>query len=199
MDAGAGLKLWFLEWVQISTSQYPGGDFCSFLAAAKLRNDSAEWAKQWIKAGNCCLEKIGRVGRVDEPFAVHKKSVLLTYQGDFGAFDESLGNVPAWKDTDDAIHASSGLAMDLIHGNRSVLECTEQVVEVIKQQPRFQVLRASVDKHLDFLTEAWAIDHWAWSLELCTQSYLEGKDIRVHLHIFLFRQNGRVRTRNVRN
>ena len=101
-------------------------------------------------AGNCRLEKIGRVGLVDEPFAVHKKSVLLTYQGDFGDFDKSLGKVPAQKDTDGAIHASSGLVMDLIHGNRSVLECTEQVVEVIKQQPRFQVLRASVDKHLFF-------------------------------------------------
>ena len=55
-----------------------------FHAETKLNPEHAEWAKQWIKAGTFCEHKAGRIGRVDEPFAVKKKSLLLTYQGDWG-------------------------------------------------------------------------------------------------------------------
>ena len=65
-------------------------------------------------------------------------------------FDGILGAVPARKAADDAIRASSGLAMDLVHGNQEVLLCLDQTVANIKDQPRLQVLRAQVDKHLDF-------------------------------------------------
>ena len=107
--------------------------------------------------------------------------------------------MPARKAADDAIRASSGLAMDLVHGNQEVLLCLDQTVANIRDQPRFQVLRAQVDKHLDFLTSTWSIDHWAWSLELCTNSFLETGSIRVHLHIYLHRDNGRIKSRNVKN
>ena len=173
--------------------------FAHFLAGSKLQPESVTWAKEWIRAGNFSMNKLARMGRVDEPFAFHKKSVLLTYQGRFGVFDPSLGHVPGRKGADDAIKASAGLATHLVHGNPQVLLCIEQVVDVIRQQPRFQVLRGQVETHVQFLAEAWCIDHWAWSLELCTKTYLNSGDLRLHLHLFLFRENGKIRSRNVKN
>ena len=171
----------------------------SFFGESRLQDEATEWAKQWIRAGSLTDQKAGRINRVDEPFAVQKKSLMLTYNGDFGCFNRSLGEVPGRKESDAAIRASSGLAMDLVHGNPPVLQCLEEVCQAIRESPRFQVLRVQVDEHLIFLTEAWSIDHWAWSLELCTKTFLETGDIRVHLHIYVFRDNGKIRTRNLKS
>ena len=170
-----------------------------FFEESRIHEGTRQWAKQWIRAGNLSDQKAGRINRVDEPFAVQKKSLMLTYNGDFGFFQSSLGEVPARKEADEAIRASSGLAMDLVHGNTHVLQCLVEVTKAIRDSPRFQVLRAQVEEHLNFLTEAWSIDHWAWSLELCPQTFLETGDIRLHLHMFIFRENGRIRTRNLRS
>ena len=43
-----------------------------FFEGAKIKPDTEAWAKQWVKAGNFCDQKVGRIGRVDEPFAVQK-------------------------------------------------------------------------------------------------------------------------------
>ena len=46
-----------------------------FFEESRLKPDTEAWAKQWVKAGNFCDQKVGRLGRVDEPFAVPKNPV----------------------------------------------------------------------------------------------------------------------------
>ena len=46
-----------------------------FFEESRIKPDTEAWAKQWVKAGNFCDQKVGRIGRVDEPFAVPKNPV----------------------------------------------------------------------------------------------------------------------------
>ena len=98
--------------------------------------------------------------------------------------------MPSHKKAEAAILASSGLAKNLVHGNPDVLRCINDIVAAVRELPRFQVLRAQAEDHVAYLEEHFAVANSAWALELCTGSLFDNGEARVHLHVYLHKDQG---------
>ena len=163
---------------------------------AKIAPETFEWAMVWAQEGQWEAKAVKRA-RESAMREVRKKSLVLTYQGRFGVFPASFGVVPSRSAAEEAIRGTSGLAKDLLHGNVDVIRCIEEVCAKIRDAPQFLVLRADVERHVEYLEAEFFVDEWAWSLELCIKSFFEAGVVRVHLHVFLFKDSGCIRTKSL--
>ena len=101
-----------------------------------------------------------------DPKALRKKSMLLTYQGDWGLLPLSvLGD-----DCD-----ASGL---------------DGVLEKLRECSQVQEMQRDFDQHFSKLRKAHLVDHWQVALELCCDTWHKNRTIRVHGHAWVVKSLG---------
>ena len=189
-SAAAGVWKGFLgqsQCVQVDMVQ-------AWAATCRLGSPAKEWALDWAEQGNFGCGAAGRRKGTGER-KLDSKTILLTYQGDFGVWPAETGDLPSLPPARTAITASDGLAADLIHGNKDVVKYIDDVVRAVRDTAKFQVLRTQAELFLAAMLDRLKGVTTAWSLELCTKSLLEKDEVRVHAHFYLSRENGKITVR----
>ncbi len=102
---------------------------------------------------------------------VNAKSILLTYNGEWGEMGGEKQFPP---------NAGYGV-----------------VVEQLKAGTAAQELWADLQAFVEELSESCGADVWSFSLELCTRTWEREKLARVHAHVFLASASKKIRTRSM--
>ena len=164
-------------------------------SCSKCDQTITAWAMQAVERRLFRDAATGDTG-LDADLAINAKSVLLTYQGDFGVFDESVADVPSREAANAAFVGSAELAKDLMHGNRHAVTYVEEVVKNVLLKPKFQALQMSFESFVTDLQEKLFATSWSWCLELCIKTLFDTGTVRVHGHAFMHKDKGRIRVRN---
>lgn len=133
-----------------------------FLAATHAPQDLRQWAAlTWAPSNES-------EPSADSGFAIRGMLVLLTYQGAWGLFDEA--SLPAAEVVDEADRVD------------------DPYVELVSRLRRFAALDQLWKDFLRFvqvLKKRFSCEHHAASCELCTQTWSESRQVRIHFHMCL--------------
>lgn len=140
--------------------------FYRWVAKDEKRADTERgWAMDYLArtsktAQSGCFE----VNRDDRKY-LKTKSLLLTYQGNWGVLD---------------FKPPEGVSVD-------------DLAVLLQERPEVQSLQKDAEELLKNLQEHRCISHWAFSVELCVKTWLATGEVRVHIHVWTSPTNGLIK------
>ena len=127
---------------------------------------------------------------------IQSKSLLLTYQGDFGLFPDECAAVSARTPAEAAFRGSGSLATNLMHGNRHATAYLHEVCAKVRATPRYQTLQLQFEQFVTDLAESKFVTAFAWSLEVCSNTLFVDGLVRVHGHVYFHKTDAKIRFRD---